>query len=123
MGTMALALAFASNDLVNFIGVFMAGLSSYQIASQVALAGGNIETLYMDKLKEPVVADWRYLLGAGIIMVLALWFSKNKNSSGNLNLARQYDEDGKVSSSPLSRSIVRAAVDANRVPETTPRSK
>ena len=78
MGTMALALAFASNDLVNFIGVFMAGLSSYQIASQVALAGGNIETLYMDKLKEPVVADWRYLLGAGIIMVLALWFSKKQ---------------------------------------------
>ena len=76
MGTMALALAFASNDLVNFIGVFMAGLSSYQIASHVALAGGNIETLYMDKLKDPVVADWRYLLGAGIIMVLALWFSK-----------------------------------------------
>ncbi len=118
MGTMALALAFASNDLVNFIGVFMAGLSSYRIASEVAIAGGNIETLFMDKLKEPVVADWRYLLGAGIIMILALWFSKKARTvtETEVNLARQTDGGlEKFSSSPLSRSIVRAAVDINRV--------
>ena len=53
-GTAALALSFAGNDLVNFIGVFMAGLSSYEIANEVIAAGGSIDGLTMGKLSDPI---------------------------------------------------------------------
>ena len=56
----------------------MAGFDSFQIAQGVAAAGGDINELYMGKLSEPVVAHFGWLLGAGIIMVLALCFSKNR---------------------------------------------
>lgn len=69
-GTAALAMAFAGNDLVNFIGVFMAGYDSFRIAGEVAVNGGNIEALYMDKLNEPVVANIAWLIGAGVIMIV-----------------------------------------------------
>src|SRR5690606_17051198 len=89
-GTAALALSFAGNDLVNFIGVFMAGLSSYEYASAFAAQGGNIDTLYMGQLSEAVNVDWRYLFGAGAIMVLALWFSKKSKgvTKTEVNLSR-----------------------------------
>lgn len=77
-GTMALALSFAGNDLVNFIGVFMAGQSSMEIAAAAAVQGADLTTLSMGGLMAPVTADWRYLLGAGVIMVLALMFSKRR---------------------------------------------
>lgn len=77
-GTMALALSFAGNDLVNFIGVFMAGQSSMEIAAAAAAQGADLTTLSMGGLMAPVTADWRYLLGAGVIMVLALMFSKRR---------------------------------------------
>ena len=48
----------------------MAGLGSFEIASDVIASGGTIDNLYMSKLSEPVNADWRYLLGAGVIMVV-----------------------------------------------------
>jgi phosphate/sulfate permease len=93
-GTAALALSFAGNDLVNFIGVFMAGLSSFEIASGVAASGGSVDTLMMNQLSDPVNVDWRYLFGAGIIMVLALWFSKKAKSvtKTEVNLSRQYHD-------------------------------
>ncbi|HBU45250.1 MAG TPA: hypothetical protein DEB36_05730, partial [Porphyromonadaceae bacterium] len=47
-GTMALALAFASNDLVNFIGVPLAGLDAFKNASATLASGSSIDTLYMD---------------------------------------------------------------------------
>ena len=75
-GTCALALAFAGNDLVNFIGVFMAAESSYSIAAAHVADGGSLETLRMGSLAEPVKANVLYLLAAGGIMVLALMFSK-----------------------------------------------
>lgn len=75
---MALALSFAGNDLVNFIGVFMAGQSSMEIAAAAAAQGADLTTLSMGGLMAPVTADWRYLLGAGVIMVLALMFSKRR---------------------------------------------
>ena len=75
-GTCALALAFAGNDLVNFIGVFMAAESSLHIADAHVAAGGTLDTLRMGSLAAPVQANIWYLLAAGGVMVLALIFSK-----------------------------------------------
>ncbi len=72
-GTGALALAFAGNDLVNFIGVFMAAESSYAMASTFA---GDPATMTMECLKQPDQANILYLIGAGLVMVAALCFSK-----------------------------------------------
>lgn len=111
-GTAALAMAFAGNDLVNFIGVFMAGFDSFQIAQGVAASGGDINTLYMGRLSEPVVANTAWLLGAGVIMVLALIFSKKSRSvtETEVNLSRKGEGIERFSSSPLSRSIVRGSL-------------
>lgn len=116
-GTAALALSFAGNDLVNFIGVFMAGLSSYEIASEVVASGGSIETLTMGKLSEPITVDWRYLVGAGIIMILALWFSKKARSvtATGVDLSRQGEGTERFSSTGASRSLVRSAINLNKV--------
>ncbi len=116
-GTWALALSFAGNDLVNFIGVFMAGLSSYQIAADVVASGGTVDTLMMNKLSEPVVVDWRFLFGAGIIMVLALWFSKKARTvtKTEVNLSRQGEGMERFNSSVASRSIVRRAVNFSKL--------
>ena len=115
-GTAALAMAFAGNDLVNFIGVFMAGFDSFKIASEVAASGGDVNTLYMGDLAQPVVANIGWLLGAGIIMVLALWFSKKSRSvtDTEVNLARKGEGIERFSSSPLSRSIVRSSLNFSK---------
>ena len=118
-GTAALALSFAGNDLVNFIGVFMAALSSFQIASDFVASGGSVDNLMMGGLSEPVHVDWRFLLGAGIIMVLALWFSKKaKNvTKTEVNLSRQGEGIERFSSVGPSRSLVRYAVNFNKAIE------
>ncbi|WP_352423375.1 inorganic phosphate transporter [Proteiniphilum sp.] len=115
-GTAALAMAFAGNDLVNFIGVFMAGYDSFNIAQEVAATGGDISQLHMGRLSEPVVANIRWLLGAGVIMVLALWFSKKSRSvtETEVNLARKGDGVERFSSSPLSRSMVRSSLNLSK---------
>lgn len=119
-GTASLALAFAGNDLVNFIGVFMAGLGAYEIASGVVASGGSIENLTMGQLSGPVVADWRFLLGAGIIMILALWFSKKARTvtKTEVNLSRQDEGIENFSSTAASRSMVRSAVNINKLVST-----
>lgn len=115
-GTMALALAFASNDLVNFIGVPLAGLDAYNAANATINSGGSIENMFMDSLNGAVKADIRMLLAAGVIMILALWFSKKSRTvtETEVNLARQGSGLERFSSTPLSRSIVRWGVDANK---------
>ena len=115
-GTMALALAFAGNDLVNFIGVFMAGLDSFKIAKEVVASGGSIDSLYMDALNNPVTANWQWLLGAGTLMVLALWFSKKSRSvtETEVNLSRKGEGVERFASSALSRSIVRGSVNISK---------
>jgi phosphate/sulfate permease len=111
-GTAALAMAFAGNDLVNFIGVFMAGLDSFKIAQSVVASGGDINSFYMGRLSEPVIANAAWLIGAGVIMVSALIFSKKSRavSATELNLSRKGEGLEKFSSSPLSRSIVRGSL-------------
>jgi phosphate/sulfate permease len=111
-GTAALAMAFAGNDLVNFIGVFMAGFDSFHIAQEVVASGGDLNTLYMGKLSEPVVANIYWLLGAGTLMTLSLFLSKKSRTVSNteVNLARKGEGIERFSSSPLSRSIVRGSL-------------
>ncbi len=75
-GTGALALAFAGNDLVNFIGVFMAAQSSFETASAYVAQGGDLGSMSMESLKAPAQANVLYLVGAGLVMVAALYFSK-----------------------------------------------
>ena len=115
-GTGALALAFAGNDLVNFIGVTMAGISSYEIASAHAAAGGNIDSLLMGDLAKPVVVQPLYLLIAGGVMVLALWYSKKAQtvSDTEVNLSRQDEGFERFGSTSVSRALVRSARTLNK---------
>ena len=110
-GTGALALAFAGNDLVNFIGVTMAGISSYEIASAHVAVGGDTTTLMMGDLAKPVIAQPLYLLISGIIMILALWFSRKARTvvETSVNLSRQDEGDERFGSTPASRALVRSA--------------
>lgn len=107
-GTFALALAFAANDLVNFIGVPLAGLSTYM----AGIASGNPEELIMTALKQPVQTDTILLLLAGLIMILALIFSKKAQSvtKTEVNLGRQSMGFERFESSLISRIIVRMSV-------------
>ena len=110
-GTFALALAFAGNDLVNFIGVPVASFDAYSIASHT----GNVN-MTMEALAHDVPANLIFLLTAGLIMIITLWTSKKAMhvSETELSLAAQ-DEDGEqqYGSSLFSRTIVRAALNIN----------
>ena len=105
IGTFALALAFAGNDLVNFIGVPLAGMNSYEIAFQ----DSNPLTVLMEGLIQPIQSNTIILLLAGVIMVAALWFSKKSRSvtKTEVNLSRQVEGFERFESSTLSRAIVR----------------
>lgn len=111
-GTMALAMAFAGNDLVNFIGVFMAAESSYHIADAFAQSGGDVATLTMGALSKPVVANPAYLLLAGLIMVAALCFSKKARTvtDTEVNLARKNGGMERFGSSQPARLLVRSTL-------------
>ena len=108
-GTFALALAFAGNDLVNFIGVPIAGLDAYKIAQQA-----GTPDILMEGLNENLPAQFIWMLLSGVIMVLTLWTStKSMNvSQTEISLAGQGDdmEAGEQDSNVFSRSIVRASI-------------
>ena len=108
-GTFALALAFAGNDLVNFIGVPIAGLDAYNIARE---AGSN--TILMEGLNQNLPAQFIWMLLSGVVMVLTLWTStKSMNvSQTEISLAGQGDDiiAGEQDSNVFSRSIVRASL-------------
>ena len=105
-GTFALAMAFAGNDLVNFIGVPIAGLESYLAWDQ---SGSAAEGFEMSILNEPIQTKSYLLLLAGGIMVVTLWFSKKARSvtETEVNLGRQDEGAERFRSNILSRSIVR----------------
>ncbi len=113
-GTFALALAFAGNDLVNFIGVPMAGLDSYNLAME----SGDVNML-MSGLAEPAKANVWILVGAGVVMVLTLLFSRTamKVADTSINLASQNDENERFNSSVFSRAMVRFAVNVSNLYE------
>jgi len=114
VGTFAVALAFAGNDLVNFIGVPMAGLKSYEIY----LANGSDSSMLMHILAdEKTSVNNYYLLAAGIIMVLTLWFSKKaKNvSKTELNLAAQDEVSERFEPNVFAKAMVRSSINFSKV--------
>lgn len=113
VGTFALAMAFAGNDLVNFIGVPLAGLKSFQ--TFIANPGAEPDSFLMIALTGKAKANTMLLLIAGIIMVLTLWLSRKarKVTETEVNLGRQEAGNERFGSSMLSRTIVRTAMDIN----------
>nr|MCU0234663.1 inorganic phosphate transporter [Thermoanaerobaculales bacterium] len=105
IGTFALAMAFAANDLVNFIGVPLAGFSAYAIAQ----ASSDPLSATMEALRGPVRGNTLVLLGAGAVMVATLWLSRKARSvtRTEVRLGRQEEGFERFESNALSRSIVR----------------
>ncbi|MCH4148776.1 MAG: inorganic phosphate transporter [Prevotella sp.] len=114
MGTFALAMAFAGNDLVNFIGVPLAGLDSYQDFMANAHGTGAssfLMTSLMESAKTPPV----YLLLAGLVMIIAMAISKKAQNviKTSVDLSRQDEGEEMFGSSRAARAIVRATQDAS----------
>lgn len=107
MGTFALAMAFAGNDLVNFIGVPLSGLSSYQ--DYMANGGGDATGFLMGSLNGPADTPIYFLIGAGVIMVVSLATSKKARNvtKTEIGLGSQQGGDEMFGSSRISRRLVR----------------
>jgi len=123
LGTFALAMAFAGNDLVNFIGVPLAGLDSLQ--DYLANGNGQYDTFRMTSLMSSAKSPMLYLLIAGLIMIIAMTTSKKAQNvvKTSVDLSRQDEGDEMFGSSRVARSLVRATQDMNRtVARITPAS-
>lgn len=121
VGTFALAMAFAGNDLVNFIGVPLAGFESFK--SFIAAGATDPGGLLMGALQEPVKTPLYFLIAAGVIMVLTLRFSKKSRSvtATTIDLSRQDEGSERFDSSSLARFIVRRTVElGNGIVRITP---
>lgn len=110
MGTFALAMAFAGNDLVNFIGVPLSGLASYQ--DYMANGGGDATGFMMDSLNGPAVTPVYFLIGAGVIMVVSLATSKKTRNVAKteIGLGSQQGGEEMFGSSRIARRLVRWAL-------------
>lgn len=110
MGTFALAMAFAGNDLVNFIGVPLTSLSSYQ--DFAATGSGDIHGFMMRSLNSPASTPFYFLVGAGAIMVISLATSKKARqvTQTTVGLSTKSEGDEMFGSSRLGRSIVRSSL-------------
>ena len=108
MGTFALAMAFAGNDLVNFIGVPLAGLSSYNDYMANANGAGP-DSFMMTSLMESAKTTPVYLLAAGFVMIIAMATSKKAQNviKTSVDLSRQDEGDEMFGSSSVARVIVR----------------
>ena len=107
MGTFALAMAFAGNDLVNFIGVPMAGLDSY---TTYAASGVPADDFMMHSLMTSANTPLPYLMAAGIVMIVAMATSSKAQNviKTSVDLSRQDEGDEMFGSSRAARSIVRS---------------
>ena len=112
-GTFALAMAFAGNDLVNFIGVPLAGLKALQLFN--AAPGADPNTFLMTGLAEDVKTETWMLLIAGVVMAITLWTSKKARSviETSVDLSRQGEGAERFNSSILSRNLVRGAMNVS----------
>lgn len=114
MGTFALAMAFAGNDLVNFIGVPLAGLDSFR--DYVANSNGiGARDFMMTSLMESAQTPPFFLLAAGVVMIIAMATSKKARNviKTSVDLSRQDEGDEMFGSSRAARSIVRVTQDSN----------
>ena len=113
VGTFSLAMAFAGNDLVNFIGVPIAALNSYDAWQASGVAANAFS---MEVLASPTPSNPWLLLAAGAIMVITLWTSKKARAviETGINLSRQGEGQEKFQPNNLSRTVVRMAMIANR---------
>ncbi len=111
LGTFALALAFAGNDLVNFIGVPLAGYSSFTDYIANGTAAGP-DGFLMTSLLGPAKTPWYFLFGAGAIMVYALCTSKKAHNviKTSVDLSRQDEGEENFGSTPMARSLVRISL-------------
>ncbi|MFD0761466.1 inorganic phosphate transporter [Lutibacter aestuarii] len=109
IGTFSLAMAFAGNDLVNFIGVPIAAWNSYQEWDASGIAANEFS---MGVLAKKVPSNPTLLFLAGMIMVITLWFSKKAKSviETGINLSRQGDGHEKFQANVVSRTVVRGAI-------------
>ncbi len=112
-GTFSLAMAFAGNDLVNFIGVPLAGLQSYDIFQS---AGVSPDELGMGLLGEKLQTNTFILLAAGLVMIATLWFSKKARSVTDTEINLASESVGKERFNPnlLSRLIVRGGLNIGK---------
>lgn len=123
MGTFALALAFAGNDLVNFIGVPLAGYSSF--IDYTTNGAGDANGFLMTSLLGPAKTPWYFLVGAGAIMVFALCTSKKAHAviKTSVDLSRQDEGEENFGSTPIARTMVRISMNlANGITRMMPES-
>ena len=108
-GTFALAMAFAGNDLVNFVGVPLTGLEAYQ--DYMANGNGESQNFMMHSLMHSAHTPALYLIAAGVVMVLALVFSKKAQNvvKTSVDLSRQDEGDEMFGSSGVARTLVRTS--------------
>ncbi len=114
VGTFSLALAFAGNDLVNFIGVPIAGYNAYQVYAHTV--GANAHTLPMMALGGKVATPTTFLLLAGVVMVLTLAISKKARTviKTSVDLSRQDEGDERFKANALSKAIVRSSINFSK---------
>ena len=114
VGTFALALAFAGNDLVNFIGVPVA---AYNAFLEWSASGLSATEFPMDVLASKVPTNNWLLFGAGMIMVVTLWFSTKAKDvvKTSLDLSSQGETKERFQPNTLSRGFVRIAMGASKV--------
>lgn len=113
IGTFSLAFAFAGNDLVNFIGVPLAGYHAFRVFA--AVPGADPATFSMKFMTGSIQTETYLLLISGAVMILTLWFSKKSRhvSQTELSIARQDIGEERFASTGVSRAIVYAVVVVN----------
>ena len=113
LGTFSLSMAFAGNDLVNFIGVPLTSLDAYR--DYISAGGGDLHGYMMNSLNGPAQTPFYFLVGAGGIMVVALATSRKARqvTQTTVGLSSRSQGDELFGSSRLGRSIVRLALNAH----------
>lgn len=112
LGTFSLAMAFAGNDLVNFIGVPLTSLSAFQ--DYTVNGAGDVHGFMMNSLNGPADTPFYFLVGAGVIMVVSLATSRKARqvTQTTVGLSAQAQGDEMFGSSRIGRKLVRVSLNA-----------